>query len=104
MIQDLKSYPACQSTIANHGNVLPIAFSLVRGGHSHSQSRRYRRRRVADTKSVINTLFALGKARNSAHQTIGMKHLPTTGQNLVSVSLMTHIKNQLIVRRIEHVM
>ena len=57
---------------------------------------------MAGAKGIMLTFTALGEAGKAAVLTQRRELFPASGDNFMDIGLMTYVKNQLILRRIEY--
>ena len=104
MIQSFKGHSRSHGTIANNRYYISIFFFFVFGSYSHAHSGADGCRAVAHTKGIVLTLTSFWKPADAFVFAVGVKNLFSTCKNFVTISLMAHVPNQLIVRRIVNVM
>ena len=89
-------------TIADHGNVLTILQTQFACRHRHTQGSGNTGGRVPRAEGVILGFRAFRKAGNPIQLT-QMSHLLTSsGDDFVTVTLMTDIPDDFVIRRVEH--
>ena len=59
---------------------------------------------MACNEGIVLALVRIGERRQTFELPIGMKTIPTTGENLMGICLMTHIPNQFVFRGVENIM
>lgn len=59
---------------------------------------------MSHTKCVIFTFASFWKTRDTALRPIRVKYISATSQNLVSIGLMPHIPDELIIWRVKYIM
>ena len=67
----------------------------------NSAKQRYRGRRMAGVRAVIDALFALRETRDSARLAKGGKGVAATGQQFVRIALMSDVENKFVFWAIE---
>ncbi len=103
IIQTFECQSACHRPITNHGNDTSLVIFQQRS-HRHAQSSRNGCRCMSHTKSIVFTLINFWKATDTTQFSVCMKLISATGQNFMSVSLMTNIPYYSIFGSVKHIM
>src|ERR1700682_935731 len=103
LIDCLHRHTTRERSITNQGNNV-VVLALLVAGDGHAQRRRKRSGSVARAKRVVFRLVAAQKAADASILFDGRQLLATSGKNLMSISLVAHVPNQAVVRRVERVM
>ena len=103
MVQCLKRHACRQPAIAYDGDTLALAAAVARRD-GHAQGAADRRARVAHAKRVIAALIAFRKRRQSVVLPDGMQPFAAPSEDLVPVSLVAHVPDQPVLRRIVDIM
>ncbi len=101
IVERLIAHAACQGAIAHQCQHMML-FALHVSGARQPQRRRERRGRMTRLKHVILAFAAFGKARQAAEGTQRAKRAVTPRQQLMHITLMSHIKHNLILRHVEN--
>src|SRR5690606_24612399 len=59
---------------------------------------------MTDAKGVVRTFGSFWKSADALVYPVGIENIPSFGKDLVSIGLMAHIPDKLVVGRIENVM
>ena len=102
VVQAFKREPAGHGAVADQGYHLFLA-SLQAGGFGQTQGGRNGCRRVAGAKGVVRTLIHFGEAADAFAGAVGLERFAPAGQDLVCISLMPHVKDQLVLRRVIYI-
>ena len=103
VVQRLEGHAAGHRAVADNGYDI-IILTLQVAGAGHAQCRRNRRTGMTGTESIMLAFAALREAGKTAVLTQRRKLLPASGDNFMDIGLMTYVKNNLILRRIENLM
>ena len=102
IVQTLECQSARHRSVADHRNhVVLLAFQTHCLGHT--QRCRDRNRCVTAHKGVVTALATARETAQTVQLTIGGEGVAALGDDLMGVSLVTYVPNQLILRRIENV-
>ena len=103
VIQRLKSHAAGHGAVADNSYNI-IILSLQVAGAGHAKRCRNRRTGMTGTECVMLAFTALREAGKTAVLAQRRKLFPASGDNFMDIGLMTYVKNNLILRRIENLM
>ena len=103
VVQSLKRKAAGHGAVADQGYHLLLA-SLQPGGLGQAQGSRNGCGRMAGAKGVVRTLVHLGETADALPGAVAFERFATTGQDFVRISLMSHIKDQLVLGGVVHIM
>ena len=101
VVQRFVAHAARHGAVTHQGNHLMGLPQLVTGT-GHSQRSGDRGGGMAGFEGVIFAFAALGEAGNAAIRAQGMKFVTAARQELVYVTLMAHIKDQLVLGHIKN--
>ena len=102
VVHRLVGHASGDGTVTDHGDAAVVPVLSV-PAHGHAQRRRDARRAVSRPKRVVRRLGPLGESREPSRLTNRRHFIAPARQNLVNVRLVTHVKDDLVVRRVEHV-
>src|SRR5262245_48116838 len=99
LVYSFQRHTSGQARVANErDNVEIFAFQIARG--RDAQRRRNRSPSVGGVEHVVFRLFSAQETADSIVLPDGGKLIPTAGDDLVRVGLVTDVKHQLVARRI----
>mmetsp|Transcript_4790 Transcript_4790/g.10892 ORF Transcript_4790/g.10892 Transcript_4790/m.10892 type:complete len:238 (-) Transcript_4790:482-1195(-) len=103
-IHGLIRHTARDGPIANHGDTVILAF--VQNGlcHAHTLSGTDTRGRMPGTERIIFTLLSFTKPTHATQLPQRRKTIPPSRQHFMSITLMCHIPNNIILGHIKHIM
>ena len=104
VVQSLKSQSAAQCTVANHSHHMAVVLALQFSCYGHTQGCRYRVAGVSAGKGVVLALFGRWERLDTAQLTVGAESVFTASQNLMSVSLVSHVPNYSVFGGVIYVM
>mmetsp|Transcript_20625 Transcript_20625/g.44893 ORF Transcript_20625/g.44893 Transcript_20625/m.44893 type:complete len:251 (+) Transcript_20625:1572-2324(+) len=90
-------------TISNDSHAIVLSFVQDAFGNTHSLRSRNGRRGMAGAERIVFTFFSFAKSGDTIQLTEGGESVPSSGQNLVGVTLMGHIPNNIVVRHVEYI-
>ena len=93
---------SAEGTVADDGDDLPL-LALQARGNRHAEGSADGCAGMADAEGVVVAFAALGEARQATGLAHGMHLLHTAGENLVGVALVSHVPDDAVVGRVEHV-
>ena len=102
VVQRLESHAGAHGTVADDGHGVAV-FALLLGRHGHAQSGGNRGGRMRRAEGVVLAFAAPRKARQAAKLAQAVHAVAPPGQDLVRVSLVAHIPDQPVVRRVEDI-
>ena len=103
VVHRLVGHAGRHGAIADHANhVVGFAFQVPR--HRHAETGGNGCRRMGRPETIVFAFCAFGETRQSSALTQRANAVSAPGQNLVRISLMAHIPDQPVLRRIEDVM
>ena len=103
IVQALESESAGQGAVADQGRHL-VAQPLHARRFRQPERRRDGRGRMARAESVVGTLGHLRKAAGTVLGTQTAERLPPAGQDFMGIGLVSHVEDDLVLRRVEDVM
>ena len=103
VVEAFECLAAAQGTIANHSDYIALFAQDIAGG-GKPQRKAYRCRSVTYHKLVMFTFARFGIARNTPVLVGIQERLSTTRQNLVSVTLVRNIVDNLVLGGIKDIM
>ena len=98
VVQSLESQTACHRPVADDSYDILVSTDI------HTQRRRYAIAGMSGDEGVVFTLRRISKRREAFELSVCMKAVPATRENLMRVSLMTYVPNELVLRRVEDIM
>ena len=102
LIQPLKRDAGRHRTVTDDGyDLVVLSLKITRLTKAHRG--RDRRAAVTDVENVVFAFLALWEAAQAARLSQRVEVLGATGQQLVRVSLMANVPDQLVPRRVENV-
>ena len=101
VVERLERHAAGKRPVADHGDVPAVFDSEKRVRHRHPESGRNRGRRVRSPEGVVLAFATLWKAGNPVVLTQRPHAVATSGEHFVGVGLVTHVPDDLVVRRVE---
>ena len=104
IVQCLECHASRHRTVADDGNRLPVLLAVQLGCHCHAQGGRNRRGGMPRAKRVVLTLATARETADAAVQAFGLELLLPPGQNLMGIRLVPYVPNDVVVRRVKHIM
>src|SRR5262245_57102346 len=102
LVYSFKRHAGSQPGVADERNYVEI-FALQVPGSRDAQRRRNRGSGVGGIKHVVFRFFSSQEAADSIVLPYSRKLVATASDDLVRISLVTNVKNQLVPRRIERI-
>ena len=103
LIEAFKGKACGHRPVSDDGDDLS-SFVLVPEGFSHSKGRRDGCPAVARIEGIVRTLLPLRKPADPSVLPQGMKTILSSRQELMGITLMPHVPDQLVPRKIEDIM
>lgn len=99
VVEPLVGQSAGQGAVADHRHHVAVnALQLV--GLGDAQCGRDRHRSVARAEGVVGTLRHAGEPADAVQLAVRMERFAAAGQDLVGIGLMTHVPDDLVLRRV----
>ena len=103
VVHRLKSHPGGDRTVTDHADSFTVT-SFAGSGNRHPDTGTDRGGGVTDTQDIIFTLFAPREGMQPVFMTDGVNTVTASGQDLVRISLVADIPDQVIKRRLIDIM
>ncbi len=103
IIDALKCQAATNRGIANHRHHAAVGVGLQLAGDRHSQRCRYGVAGMTSLEGVVLALAGIGESTQTTFLAVGREAVATSSQNLVWISLMSHVPHQAVVGSVEHI-
>src|SRR5262245_29897228 len=104
MIEPFKCETCSHRAVANNGHNLAVILTFIFCCHGHSQCSRNGGGGMTDTKRVEFAFTSFREPAQALILSIGDKVVTATGENFVSICLVTDIPNELVVRCVVYIM
>ncbi len=104
VVQGFERHSARHGTVADNGYGLAVLLSVDLCGQSHAQSGGNGGGRVAGAERVVFAFRHFWETADAAVHPLVFELLFSACENLVGVTLVSHIPDQIVVRRVEGVM
>ena len=103
VVQSFESQPPGQRSVADHSHRMPPLAAQGRRRRD-AQRRRNGGRGMPSPERVVSALLHLRESAQPVQLAVHPETVAAAGDDLVGIGLMAHVPDQLVVRRIEHVM
>src|SRR6516225_11116991 len=102
VIDTFQGHASRQSGIAHYCDHVEVLASQI-ASHRHTQRAGNRRAGVRHVESVVRAFVAYRKAGDASVLADGREAIASAGDDLMSISLVAHVPNDLVARRVEAV-
>ena len=93
-----------ESQTAGHRPVADDSYDVLVSADIHAQRSGNRVAGMSCDEGVVLALCGVGEGREPFELSVCMKTVPSTREDLMRVSLMTYVPNELVLRGVEHIM
>ena len=101
IVHRLIGHAGAHGAVANHSDHIVVAAAQI-AGHGHAEPSGNRGRGVTGAKRVVFALGAFAEARQAVRLTQGADAVTAPGEDLMGVSLVANVPDDLVARGVEH--